>query len=483
MSKITDAYNHIRRASLKRIGRFHQRYIEIPVHGSCPMCHHFHINCLVPHDLTAHTRIRCERCGHQMFGLGRSTTQYTLASVNTGTMITPHQCVEEQPLQAGSQGETVAVEDAQDASLHSANPNQQLSFAANQVVESPEQSQREHIQEPRRDNKRNRLKQWCLRLRKWNLPIRAMKRLSNAARGPRPPTGPAPSTANNNSVSTSSPPSISQNPPEDPAGEVSESVTRPKAPSSSHQMNQPGEATRERLRILRQEKTKQRERELRPQCLCSQKCFCRSEGSGTSNVAYVGGDSQTRSYTHTEESRSPPQETNGSSSSQGISRETTLSYMGHQFVEHMPSSLDTLALTAENPQRRSMLSQTPTIDPNESSITLSGRMPGSTLRNVRHRSPANSYNETSRQIPAERGMAGASESNRHGLASAGLPIGAIPILEPDSISHSQASFGSSPRHDSHVDYGYTPEGTSLQVDGIASEYTAEEASEEDTPPG
>ena len=398
--------------------------------------------------------------------------------------MTPPQCVEEQPLQAGSQGETVAVEDAQDASLQSANPIQQLSFAANQVAESPEHSQQEHMQEPRRDNKRNRLKQWCLSPRRWNLPIRAVvQRLSNAPRGPRPPAGPAPGTANNKFVSTFSPPSISQNRPEDPAGEVSESVTRPEAPSSSHQMNQPDEATGERLRISRQEKTKQRERELRFQCRCGQKCFCRSEGSGTSNVAYVGGDSQSRSHTHTEESRSPPLETNGSSSSQGISRETTLSGIGHQFDERGPSSLDTLALTAENPQRRSMLSQTPTVDPNESSITLSCRMPGSTIRNVRHRSPANSYNETSRQIPAERGMAGVSESNRHGLASAEFTVGAIPILEPDSTSHSRASFGSSPRHDSHVDYGYTPEGTSLQVDGIASEYTAEEASEEDTPPG
>ena len=419
-----------------------------------------------------------------MFGLGRSTTQYTLASVNTGTMTTPPQCVEEQPLQAGSRGETVAVEDAQEASLHSANPNQQLSFAANQVAESPEQSQQEHMQEPRRDNKRNRLKQWFLRPRKWNLPIRAVvQRLSIAARDSRPPAGPAPSTANNNSVSTSSPPSISQNPPGDPAGEVSESVTRPEAPSSSHPMNQPGEAAGERLRILRQEKTKQRERELRSRCLCGQNCFCRSEGSGTSNVAYVGGDSQSRSHTHTEGTRSPLPQTNGSSSSQGISRETTLSGIGQQFDERRPSSLDMLALTAENPQRRSMLSQTPTVDPNESSITLPGRMPGSTIRNVRHRSPVNSYNETLPQIPAERGMAGTSESNRHGLASAGLTVGAIPTLEPDSILHSRASSGSNPRHDSHVDYGYTPEGTSSQVDGIASEYTAEEASEEDTPPG
>ena len=480
MSKVTRAYNRfLRPLFIKGRGRFHQRHIDIPIHGSCSRCHHFHINRLIPLDPTAHTRVPCERCGHQMFGLGRSTTQYTLASVNTGTMIFPHQCVEENPCQAGSQGETVAVEDAQDASLHSPNPDHQLSFPANQVTERPEQPQQENMQEPRRHNKRNRLKQWCSRPRKWTFPIRTMvQRLSNTVRVARPPAGPAPSTTNNNSVSTPSPPLTSQTPPGDPTGEASESATRPEPPSSSHQMNQPGEPTRERLRILRHEKTKQRERELRSQCLCDQNCFCRNDGSRASNVAYVGSNSQARSHTHIEGTRSPTQldgpshtfsgsssETNGSLPPQGLSRETTLSFMGHHF----------------DPQRRSRFSQTPTVDPNGSSITLSDRM---TDRNVRRRSPANIYNETPRQVPAERGMAGVFGTIRDGLASAGLTVGAVQhdeTVEPNSISYSRASSGSSPRHDSHVDYGYNAEGTSSQVDGIASEHTAEEASEEDTP--
>ena len=420
-----------------------------------------------------------------MFGLGRSTTQYTLASVNTGTMIIPHQCAEEQPHQAGSQGETVAVENAQDAGLHFPSPDHPLSFPANQVAESPEQPRQESIKEPRRHNKRNRLKQWCSR----SFPIRAIvQRLSNTVRVARPPAGPAPSTTNNNSVSTSSPPLISQTPPGNAPGEASESVTRPVPLSSSHEMNQPGEPTRERLRILRHEKTKQRERELRSQCLCDQNCFCRSDGSRASNVAYVGSNSQARSHTHIEGTRSPTQldgpshifsgsssETNGSLPPQGLSRETTLSFMGHHL------SPETLALAAENPQRRSRFSQTPTVDPNGSSITLSDRM---TDRNVHRRSPANIYNETPRQVPAERGMAGVFGTIRDGLASAGLTVSAVQhdeIVEPNSISYSRASSRSSPRHDSHVDYGYNAEGTSLQVDGIASEYTAEEASEEDTP--
>ena len=495
MSETTGAYNRIRRTLFTGRGRLHQRHIDIPVHGSCSSCHHFHINCLVRHDPTEHTRVRCEECGHQMFGLGRSTTQYTLASVDTGTTIIPRECVEEQPRQAGSQGEIVAVEDAQDASPHSPSLDHQHSFPANQVAESPEQPQQEHMQETRRHTMRNRLKRWSSRPRKWSFSIRAIvQRLSNTARGTRPPAGPTPSTTNNNSVSPSSPPSISQTP-GDPAGEASESVTRPEPPSFSHHMNQPDEASsRERLRILRHGKTKERERELRSQCLCGLNCFCRSEGSHASNVAYIGSDSRTRSHTRIEGTRSPTQldvpshpsssETNGSPPAQDLSRETTLSYMGYHFNEHRPSSPDTLALTTENPQRRSWFSQTPTVDPNESSITLSGRITDPTTRNVRHRLPANSYNETSSQVSAEREMAGAFESNRDWLPSAGLTVGAgqhEAIVEPNSNSHSRASSGSNPRHDSHVDYGYNAEGTSLQVDGIASEYTAEEGSEEDTP--
>ena len=424
-----------------------------------------------------------------MFGLGRSTTQCTLASVNTGTMITPHQCVEEQPRQSGSQGETVAVDDAPDAGLHLPSPDHPLPFPANQVAESSEQPQKAHMQKPRIRTMRNRLKQWCSMPRKWSFPIRAMvQRLSNTARGARSPAGPAPCTTNNGSVSASSPPSTSQIPPGDPAGEAFESVTRPEAPSLSPHVNQPGEARRERLRILRHEKTQQRERESRSQCLCGQNCFCRSEGSRASNVAYVGSDSRiggTRSPTQLDVPSHPlsgsSSETNGSPPSQSIS---PLWHIGRQFDDLRSSSPDTLALTAENSQRRSRFSQTLTVDPDGSSITLSGRILDPPVRNVRHGLPANSYNETSSQIPVERGMAGAFESNGDGLASAGLTVGDDrheAIVEPNSNLHSRASCESSPRHDSHVDYGYSVEGTSVQVDGIASDHTTEEASEEDTP--
>ena len=510
MSQTTGAYTRIFRAIFRERGRFHQRHIDISVHGSCSRCHHFHINCLVPHDTTAHTRVRCEQCGHHMFGLGSSNTQYTLASVNTGTMFPPRGCVEEQPRQAGSQGETAAVEDTQNTSRHSPNPDQHIPISSNQMAESPEQMRRGNMQEPLRYTMRKRLKQWCSRPRKWSSSVRAMvQRLSNTARGTRPPTGPDSSITNNVSIGASSPPSISQTPPGDPIGEASESITRPESPSFQHHMDQPGDPTRERLRILRHDKTEQRARELRAQCLCGQQCFCINEGSPASNEAYIGSDSQTRFRMQIEGNRSSPQtdapshslsgttsETNGSPPSSDISQAMSLSYIGHQF-EMRPLSHDMLGSNAEHSQRRSTFSLTPTINTNRSSITLSGRTASAAAaRNqnisllnpapdpdIPHYLSANSHNATPIQDQAERGMAGASESSRGRLAYAALTTGAIQhngVVEPNLISTSQASFESSPHHDSQLGQGYNAEGTSVQVDGIASEHTGEEESEADT---
>ena len=59
--------------------------IEIPYHGSCPKCHHLHTS--VPFafalDPSKHTRFKCEDCSHQIFGIGRTSTQTTLASIES----------------------------------------------------------------------------------------------------------------------------------------------------------------------------------------------------------------------------------------------------------------------------------------------------------------------------------------------------------------------------------------------------------------
>lgn len=59
--------------------------ISLPYHGSCPKCHHLHTNILftIPNDLTKHSRFRCEACEHQIFGIGRTSTQTTLASIES----------------------------------------------------------------------------------------------------------------------------------------------------------------------------------------------------------------------------------------------------------------------------------------------------------------------------------------------------------------------------------------------------------------
>lgn len=59
--------------------------IVFPFHGSCPKCHHLHTNkpFRLPLNFLDHFRLRCEKCGHQMFGFGRTSTQTTLASVES----------------------------------------------------------------------------------------------------------------------------------------------------------------------------------------------------------------------------------------------------------------------------------------------------------------------------------------------------------------------------------------------------------------
>lgn len=70
--------------------------VGIPFHGSCSRCHHFHNNHQFTFSLdsTVHTRLCCERCNHPMFGLGRASTQNTLASVESGFTFTPRACVD-----------------------------------------------------------------------------------------------------------------------------------------------------------------------------------------------------------------------------------------------------------------------------------------------------------------------------------------------------------------------------------------------------
>ncbi|MCJ1461472.1 hypothetical protein MMC07_000069 [Pseudocyphellaria aurata] len=59
--------------------------MEIPFHGSCPKCHHLHTNrpFTIFTDSTKHSRFQCDACQHHILGIGRASTQTTLASVES----------------------------------------------------------------------------------------------------------------------------------------------------------------------------------------------------------------------------------------------------------------------------------------------------------------------------------------------------------------------------------------------------------------
>ena len=81
--------------------------IGLPFHGSCSRCHHFHINHLFTFSLdsTVHTRLFCERCNHPLLGLGRASTQNTLASVESDFTFSPRACVDQPGPQPASPAE------------------------------------------------------------------------------------------------------------------------------------------------------------------------------------------------------------------------------------------------------------------------------------------------------------------------------------------------------------------------------------------
>lgn len=80
----------------------------LPYHGSCVNCHHFHINTPFTINLNpeTHTRLTCERCGHSLFGLGRTSIQSSLASVETVTSVKTDHSDPDVPLRTVSERST-----------------------------------------------------------------------------------------------------------------------------------------------------------------------------------------------------------------------------------------------------------------------------------------------------------------------------------------------------------------------------------------
>lgn len=82
--------------------------VSLPFHGSCSQCHHYHDGHEFTFSLNSkrHTRLVCQRCGHHMFGIGRTPTGFTLASVESGFPLDTHFCANELPDQREKHNDT-----------------------------------------------------------------------------------------------------------------------------------------------------------------------------------------------------------------------------------------------------------------------------------------------------------------------------------------------------------------------------------------
>lgn len=71
--------------ALTAVQDFSNTQLQRSVHINCPKCHHFHKNTplTLPTDSDRHTRFKYIKCQHQIFGIGRTSTQTTLASVDS----------------------------------------------------------------------------------------------------------------------------------------------------------------------------------------------------------------------------------------------------------------------------------------------------------------------------------------------------------------------------------------------------------------
>ena len=375
--------------------------VGIPFHGSCSRCHHFHINHQLTFSLdpTVHTRLSCERCNHPMFGLGRVSTQNTLASVESGSTFTPRACVDrlgQQQQQPGLQVDTgpgtsglgllttiterrspatsrstsnirtpkrtpsaasLAGGEA-DGYVSQGEPIESRALLRSTAQESPEeQASRPQIPTLRRLRTIGRRfkNRFYAKPRDWKLP-RVGLHITYAPRA--------------DITSHSSAPA--------PRTEVSSGQEGSENPEEL--VNRTGDYTDDRhatLRAQRRELTLARQREFAsfPKCECSPECHCISG----SNVVQVGGAETPenihvpsyvfgRSQSSTGSSSSQPSQNNA----QGLD----LLHIGRLFDSpRRSSSADGSSSAAESGPRRTRLSQGSTLWSNGSSVSLRTRRP------------------------------------------------------------------------------------------------------------
>ena len=373
--------------------------IGIPFHGSCSRCHHFHINhpFTLSLDSTVHTRLYCERCNHPLFGLGRVSTQNTLASVESGSTFTPRACVDrpgqqqQQPalhMESGTSGlgllTTIAERRTPAPSRSTSNfrtPMRTPSAASlageeadgnirrgesveNRAVprstgrESPE----EQVLRPQtatltrlRTIGRRFKRRFYAKPRAWRLP-RIGLQISYAPRSAT--TGHPSASASTTEVSSGQEPSDNTEQPPSGTGDDAEDRHAP-------------------LRARRRELTLARERafSLFPKCECNPECACNSgsrivqiDEAEMSESIHVPGYLFGHRHSSTGSSNSQPSQ-NGA---QGLD----LLHIGDHFDSTpRPSSADESSSAADSGPRRIRLSQGSTLWSNGSSISLRARRP------------------------------------------------------------------------------------------------------------
>ncbi len=422
--------------------------IGIPFHGSCSRCHHFHRDHLLTFSLNSndHTRLECQECQHPMFGLGRTSTQTTLASVETGYTPNTRICAERPQPQSG-----LHVETSSGSSNHRPCPSPQgaLTPIAEQnslrrsrstsnvvdptSIELPGNvigagigplslgDQRfalpnlpynapgpgyQHVQpvlwrrmRTIRDRFRKRL---CNKPRAWDLSRLGIRVIIQPSDTPpaalphkRPVTDDGGIRVPTDALST---PPASQT----AAFGVTSSAAGPSVASVQNEPELPNVAvdTTNRnsdlrstdLKAVRCQRTADREAALQSRCECNPDCFCKSGGSRASNRVDVGdGSNILLDNGRTLPSSEVPgyilgyHSSSGSSSqpSQGDTQEVPFSFIGHQFdVGRRSSSAEHSSSTAGSSQRRDRLSQNSTLWNGSTNSLIHGRRPLSVGRSA-----------------------------------------------------------------------------------------------------
>ena len=477
--------------------------LGVHFHGSCSRCHHFHIDHLFtfPLDSAAHTRLFCQRCNHPMFGLGRVSTQNTLASVESDYNFTPGVCVDRPGPQPASQVEasagtsglgllTTITERRSPAITRSTShvstpvPTLEASLIGEEPVASPvppkdaAQGNRDEHASHRQTTSMRRLRTIARRFkqrfyakpREWKLPrIGLHITLESPHNAPNPSTlpfvAPIPSGAHRTDLTGDVSASAL-------ASTTEVSSTQQISHNAEERVSGIGDDTEDRhasLRARRRELTLAREREasLNTKCECSPECPCingsrvvQVDSTETPENIHVPRYLFPHHHSSTGSSNSQPSQF----SSQGLD---LLHIGGHFDLTRRSSSADESSSTAESGPRRVRLSQGSTLWSNGSSVSLRARrpligrassMPVGTrahyiagVRNGSHSNslmPSTGWRETARapNLLDEGSMPGRTshtESSRYGEASSHESFTSLTNL-PDPQAEEQLVDGLSP---------------------------------------